>query len=311
MNQLFNIQGKDDNGTPVVKFCDITKDVNTYFYCSTLPISDFTIDYDFLRKPHKHDFYEIIWIENGQGTHIINYKESETISSTTFFLTPEAIHSFDSTERISGYYLAFTRDFLIHLPQKIREAIDTNLHGQINDCFSRKITNSDAINRDFEMIKEEYEIFKTSESSNFYYTVTLISLLLMDTIRYGDRNKMEDNPLHDISYKKYKDFLSLVDENYKKEHRIKFYVDKMHISLSSLSTATKIYGHRPPVKIINDRIIFEAKTLVLNSTYTIKEISNMLGFEDASNFAKFFKRMTSFSISDYKRIYGTNVPSDL
>lgn len=181
--------------------------------------------------------------------------------------------------------------------------LEANTHCRHSNNFSCQILDSGIIKRDFKMIKNEYDIFKSSESNNFYYTVTLISLLLMDTIRYGDWNKMEHNPLHDISYKKYKDFLSLVDENYKKEHRIKFYVDKMHISLSSLSTATKIYGQRPPVKIINERIILEAKTLLLNSDKNIKEIATLLGFEDASNFAKFFKRMTGLSITNYKTKY--------
>lgn len=300
MNLLFNTQGKDTNGTPVVRFCDMTKNTDTYFYCSPLPIHELTIDHNFLSKPHKHDFYEIIWIDNGQGTHNINHNEQKKISNTIFFLSPETIHSFVSTKNISGYYLAFTRNFLLQLPPKIRETTGTNIHCQINDCFSYKITHPEIIRRDFEMIKEEYQTFKTSESNNFYYTATLISLLLMDATRYGDLDRMEAFPLHDISYKKYKKYLALVDEYYRKEHHIKFYVEKLHISLSSLTASTKLYGQLPPARIINERIILEAKTMVLNSDKNIKEIATLLGFEDTSNFSKFFKRMTNQSIADYK-----------
>lgn len=307
MNQLFNTQGKDTNGTPVVKFCDITKDLNTYFYCSPLPIQDLTIDHNFLSQPHKHDFYEIIWIEEGQGNHIINHIEHKIKPNTILFLSPNTIHSFSDTKNISGFYLVFTQNFLLHIPQKIMATLHSNMHGRHNDNFSFQILDSSIIKRDFKMIKNEYDIFKSSGANYFYYTVTLISLLLMDTIRYGDWNKTEDNPLNDISYKKYKDFLSLVDENYKKEHRIKFYVDKMHISLSSLSASTKLYGQLPPARIINERIILEAKTLLLNSNKNIKEIAALLGFEDASNFAKFFRRMTRLSIADYKIQNGIDI----
>lgn len=74
----------------------------------------------------------------------------------------------------------------------------------------------------------------------------------------------------------------------------------MHISLSSLTASTKLYGQLPPARIINERIILEAKTMVLNSDKNIKEIATLLGFEDTSNFSKFFKRMTNQSIADYK-----------
>ena len=55
-----------------------------------------------------------------------------------------------------------------------------------------------------------------------------------------------------------------------------------------------------PLKIINERIVLEAKRQILHSTLSIKEVAFQLGFEDPSYFVKFFKRMTGKMPKEFK-----------
>ena len=55
-----------------------------------------------------------------------------------------------------------------------------------------------------------------------------------------------------------------------------------------------------PLSIIRNRLLIEAKYKLRNTTQSIKEISDELGFVDASYFAKFFKLMQGISPTDYR-----------
>jgi len=54
------------------------------------------------------------------------------------------------------------------------------------------------------------------------------------------------------------------------------------------------------LKIINDRVILEAKRQLLHSSLKIKEIAFYLGFEDPSYFVKFFKRQTGYLPAEFR-----------
>jgi AraC-like DNA-binding protein len=50
-----------------------------------------------------------------------------------------------------------------------------------------------------------------------------------------------------------------------------------------------------PNTIIKNRITLQAKRLLVNTTLSIKEIADYLGYEDYSYFVRFFKSQTGFS----------------
>jgi AraC family transcriptional activator of pobA len=51
---------------------------------------------------------------------------------------------------------------------------------------------------------------------------------------------------------------------------------------------------------IHERIVLEAKRLVFHTNSSVKEIAFELGFEDASYFNRFFKRLTGITPVEYK-----------
>ena len=66
----------------------------------------------------------------------------------------------------------------------------------------------------------------------------------------------------------------------------------MNISTKTLTNSIVESSRSTPLKLINERIILEAKRYLLYSSLKVKEISYLLGFEDPSYFVKFFKRNT-------------------
>ena len=95
-------------------------------------------------------------------------------------------------------------------------------------------------------------------------------------------------------------FNFLVEQHFKTEHSVTFYAEKLFKSPKTLSNNfAKL--NRSPLQIIHQRIILEAKRLLIYSDKSAKEIAYEVGFEDASHLSRLFKKHTSQSPSDFKK----------
>jgi AraC-like DNA-binding protein len=72
-------------------------------------------------------------------------------------------------------------------------------------------------------------------------------------------------------------------------------------SPKTLSNLFALYNHKSPLLVIQERIVLEAKRLLFYTEKSSKEIAYYLGFEDANNFSKFFKKHTTISPTDFKK----------
>jgi AraC-like DNA-binding protein len=95
-------------------------------------------------------------------------------------------------------------------------------------------------------------------------------------------------------------FNLLVENHYKKEHSVKFYADQVNRSPKTLSNLFALYNEKSPLTVILDRIVLEAKRLLLYTDKSAKEIAFELGFEDAAYFSNFFKKNAEVSPSDFR-----------
>lgn len=92
----------------------------------------------------------------------------------------------------------------------------------------------------------------------------------------------------------------LVEQNFRRQHQVKFYAEQLNRSPKTLSNLFALYNHKSPLMIIQERIVQEARRLLIYTDKTAKEIAYYLGFEDAGHFGKFFKKRTGQSPSEFK-----------
>src|SRR4051812_21640721 len=62
--------------------------------------------------PHKHNYYVIVWVKNGSGTHLIDLDKYQITPGTIYCLTPGQVHLLKGEKGIEGCVISFTTDFL-------------------------------------------------------------------------------------------------------------------------------------------------------------------------------------------------------
>lgn len=97
-----------------------------------------------------------------------------------------------------------------------------------------------------------------------------------------------------------RNFNILVDTHFRKEHAVGFYAEKLFKSPKTLSNNFSKF-EKSPLQVIHDRIILEAKRLLIYTDKSTKEIAYEIGFEDASHLSRMFKKHTAISPSDFKK----------
>ena len=96
-------------------------------------------------------------------------------------------------------------------------------------------------------------------------------------------------------------FLKLVEANFRTEKRVTWYSEQLCISPKYLSAVIKNTSGRTPNEWIDYYIILEARVMMKNTTKSVKEVADELGFPNQSFFGKFFKERVGYSPLSFRR----------
>ncbi|HEY9644126.1 MAG TPA: AraC family ligand binding domain-containing protein, partial [Coleofasciculaceae cyanobacterium] len=134
----------------------IFEDINT-----DIPLHQLAVDCQFrifsLEKysankfAHRHDFYEILWIQQGEGNHLVDFSKYSLESNHIFFLKPGQINKFTSRE-MKGHVIDFNEAFFY------QESQDKHILAKLHQTPHIKLVpeNEAAISSLIELIYNEH-----------------------------------------------------------------------------------------------------------------------------------------------------------
>ena len=157
------------------------------------------------------------------------------------------------------------------------------------------------IERYAKLLQEETESNTKDTVLKSNFLASALSLFLIDIIRLGDWEEADKLDVNSDPHRTYWRFVDLIEKNFAQHHSVKFYTETMRISQTTLAAHTQQYAKTSPLKLINDRIILEAKRMIRYSDLRIKEIAFDLGFKDDSYFIKLFKRNVGMSPVEFRQ----------
>lgn len=256
------------------------------------------------QKIHCQNFFSIFWFYNGEGIHTIDFTNHKIEEGDVFFIAPENLHIFRNLKNIDGILICFTEDFLLRLDNNLQNKIKVRLFYPLEGYAHCNIS-ANSKNKIMPCIKrlfEENNIQHKDASLQVSYIASLLSLFLIDMIRLGNWKESTIIDTTSDSYQVYQKFLQLVNEKFCVFHTVKDYTEILGVSQTTLNVYTKQFAKTTPLKIINNRIILEAKRLIRYTPMRIKQISLSLGYEDTSYFIKLFKRNVGISPIEFREL---------
>lgn len=243
-------------------------------------------------QPHIHEFYQIIWFKKGDGVHYVDFKEYPIEPNTLFFISPGQIHSFDRPTTDDGIIIHFNESFLSDEGSSENVFLKYNVFNAFDAVPFYKITETDAGKLDYLAKGMEHEMKNVSLFAHADCLKYLVKLFLILIQRTGQRGDGTPLCINNAANRTFVRFRQALEHHYCSMHTVKEYANLLNISSKTLTNSVLESAHSTPLKLINERIILEAKRQLIHSDLKVKEIAFYLGFEDPSYFVKMFKRQT-------------------
>lgn len=260
---------------------------------------------DLISEAHINDFYLIAWFEKGMGKCMIDFKEYDIQDGTVFFASPGQILQNKEMHRFKGHAIIITEDFLYNMSEMMRKYVKGEIFGSYKSssiCYLDKNNLIDEVKNIIRTISDEYE-----NGKQLFGYHDKLALLLSDFIiflkRQGTWSNLFDDGNMGNDYCYYLNFIDYVEDHFRQMRDVKDYAKALNMSVGTLNkSVTKVSGKRP-LEIINDRIALEAKRMLNYSLeLKVKQVSGMLGFDDVSNFVKFFKHIVGMTPCDFREL---------
>jgi AraC-like DNA-binding protein len=128
----------------------------------------------------------------------------------------------------------------------------------------------------------------------------LLKLTELYEAKSGKTNKNDSIIIHSLSH--------LIDSYFIQEQHLGFYTSAFNISESQLNELCNKHFNLGLKKILQNRLMQEARKLLLSSELSVSEIAYKLNFEDNSYFNKVFKNKTGLTPKRFRDIHRRFVP---
>lgn len=268
--------------------------VNSDLYVNTF--KNHLQEHSFIEKPHRHNFYLLVLFTHGTGTHEIDFDIYDIKRGSLFVVQPGQIHNWKLSKDIDGFIVFYSQETynLYFGNKKIEDySIYQSVKSQPELFFEEDELQK--IEVYFKLMKAESDSGKAKQKDK---TLNLLDIINIEISR---KYLPENNHKTPIYNHKINQFEKLIDIHFKTEKSPSFYASKMSITLKHLNRICKSILNKTATQLITERIILEAKRLLINKNKSISQIADELNFENYSYFAKLFKKENGISPTDFRR----------
>ena len=240
------------------------------------------------KRPHRHSFYEIIWVVDGAGMNVADFEEHAIRPHTVFLISPGQVHVVRVDRPLSGYMLLFTADFLA-LDRLATHTTDATAGLPF---FRRGAANPVLVLHDGEASELRAiaeDLLAEFASRAAWRREMLRARLMVLLLRLGRVARRQEDRVAPVPSSVAR-FQALIDDRFRRLHRVAEYARLLGLTPGHLNDLTKAATGQTASALIDARLLLEAKRLLAHSDATTAEIAAHLGFGDPSYFGRFFRR---------------------
>lgn len=157
-----------------------------------------------------------------------------------------------------------------------------------------------------ELVKEYFHMIKARIDTPVHMFRRDVARMLMAALIY-DMGNAQHRVLQTSERKLtraeaiFTQFITLVEENFRRERRVSWYGKQLCITAKYLSETVKQVSHRTPNEWIDNYVVMELRVQLRNSTKSIKEIAHDMNFPNQSFLGKYFKEHVGMSPMNYRK----------
>ncbi len=245
-------------------------------------------------QPHRLSFFAIMIITHGEVHHIVDFEIHTLKKGDVMVISKGQIHAFDESSQYKGYLVLFTEAFM-------QKYMAQSTIARINHLYNyflgqKKINDPDRNHTLLSVIEKE---LKTTSPSLPNIIGALLGIYLLKLNDEKTRSTTISIDHKDLEY--FNRFRILIESNFTKTRDAKRYAAELSISYKHLNEVCKAIVKATAKSFIDRYVILEAKRGLVSTSLSVKEIAFALGFDEPTNFLKYFKKHTSLTPVEFRK----------
>ncbi len=244
---------------------------------------------------HRHSFNQIVWFRAGVGVHLVDFVEHSYGPQTLIYVPHGAVHAFKKDDALDGVILHF--DDVMAMGSSDGQSLPGILRSlALSSCHSRRLSPAQAL-----LLESSIEMLASELSARepFGKSTAIEAALRLLLVRVC-RQFQESRQRRSAEYKRYLEFLELVECHYSEGLSVEAYATKLGVSSKTLSRSVHDAASCSPKDVISERMILETKRLLVHTDLSVKEIAGRLGLNDASYLTRFFRKQAGVAPSAFR-----------
>lgn len=276
-----------------------TKNPNTTFDIAKLQdlFALTSLDHN-IEAPHRVAFFILFFVEKGKGKHSIDFTDYSCTKGTLLTIRKDQIHKFFKSRSLHGTLFLFTNDFLVSYLENIEAQKTLLLFNEQLGLPKLQLNKQEFESLSHSAKRIENEYFKINDEQSMSIIRSELHIMIAQLFRI--KAKKEKIHFEKKYLQQFIRFQELVEKKASQTTRVQYFANDMGLSTKTLNTVTQSIIHKTAKQFIDEICTKQIKRLLINTELSVKEIAYQSGFEETTNFYKYFKRQTQITPEQFR-----------
>lgn len=237
-------------------------------------------------SPLRPTFHHLITVRSGQLNCSVDFTEHVLTEGSWLWVQPGQILQFRSDlAAAEGTVVLFQPGFLGAATVDAARVDRPSLRAA---PLTPQDGAQEALQRTLDLLESEYgRLAELPLEVHIEVIRHLLSVLLLRLSHVQDGQDGDET-----GNEPFRRFQKAVEQDYARTHRVEDYAARLGYSVRTLTRATRAVAGCGAKRFIDDRVLLEAKRLLVHTDLTASAVGERLGFPDATVFTKFFRKRT-------------------
>ncbi|WP_282203199.1 helix-turn-helix domain-containing protein [Kitasatospora fiedleri] len=242
--------------------------------------------------PHRHSFYELVYVTAGGGTHVIDLVEHRVQPPALYAVLPGQVHRWSGAGRLDGWVLLFNEDFLHRHPEDLAllRALASGPGVRPEGREHREILG---------LLRELTEEHEAGLDGAVGVLQALLHVLLVRALRVargGGGAAVPRAAGHPLVAR----FTRMIAGAERADRSVLAIARELGVSTGYLHEVVKEATGRTPARLVREQQTLEAKHLLTTTDMTVRQVSAAAGFSDPAYFCRFFRREVGHTPGEFR-----------
>jgi AraC family transcriptional activator of pobA len=247
-------------------------------------------------RPHRHrDLHQFFWIRQGGGN-LLGPVETLSFTAPVLLIIPSGqVHGFQYRPSSGGHVLTLTGGFLSACARLIGDGL---MPGEVATLpCSEAASLAGELDTAFLRLEQSFRGYGAERNAALAgHVLLLLSLLRQGTAHAADGRGATGQALL------VRRFREDIEHHFKDHGDLEAHCLRLGVTQSTLTRACRAMTGRSPLELIHERLMAEARRLLIHGSRNVSGVAYALGFEPAY-FSRFFTRREGVSPAAYQRLH--------